>query len=187
MASNELSLKNSAWCHLAHAIKTKAYDVIDVRFFRKLIFLRKRGPNLISTVLLIMSPKKRGWGIFFSTLCGSVVDHYHIGVEIHQITQIHKKVNKIHLKKDACICIKKTHQPLWLHIYSDSDSLIWWKREYSIYLTQNIGISSITSWQGELSYHWYIKDKLTHSPHSPDYDTDHSLMYSNVKLQIRDE
>ena len=65
----------------------------------------------------------------FSTVCGSVVDHYHIGVEIHQITQTHKKVNKIHLKKDACIYIKETHQPLWLRFYSDSDSLIWSKKE----------------------------------------------------------
>ena len=96
----------------------------------------------------------------FSTVCGRVVDHYHIGVEIHQITQTHKKVNKIHLKKKKRHK-EEPHRPLWLHFYSDSDSLIW-----SIYLTQNIGISSITSWQGEL--------------HT-------ALMYSNVKLQIRDE
>ena len=61
----------------------------------------------------------------FSTVCGSVADHYRIEVEIHQITQTHKKVTKIHLKKDACIYIKETHHPLWLHFCSDSDSLIW--------------------------------------------------------------
>ena len=40
-------------------------------------------------------------------------------VEIHQVTQTHKKVNKIHLKKDEYIYIKETHQPLWPHFYSD--------------------------------------------------------------------
>ena len=89
----------------------KAYDVIDVRF------LRKKGAkfNLYYTTNNVV--QKETLGYIFSTVCGSVVDHYHIGVEIHQITQTHKKVNKIHLKKDACIYIyiKETHQPLWLH------------------------------------------------------------------------
>ena len=124
--------------------------------------------------------QKETLAYIFSTVFGSVVDHYHIGVEIHQITQTHKKVNKIHLKKDACIYIKETHQPLWLHFYSDSDSLIeifdlpypehWHKLDHI-----------------SVSCHWYIRGKLTQSTHSADCDTDHSLKYSNVKLQVRDE
>ena len=73
--------------------------------------------------------QKETLAYIFSTVCDSVVDYYHIGVEIHQITQTHKKVNKIHLKKDACIYIKKdTSTTHWLHFYSHSDSLIWWKK-----------------------------------------------------------
>ena len=49
--------------------------------------------------------------------CVCVGDHYHIRVEIHQMAQTHKKVNKIHsveirsLTTDACIHMKKTHHP----------------------------------------------------------------------------
>ena len=116
--------------------------------------------------------QKETLAYIFSTVCGSVVDHYHIGVEIHQITQTHKKVNKIHLKKDACIYIKETHQPKWLHFYSDSDSLIWSKKEIF-----------------DLPYpkHWHNLDHIltrrtTHSPHSSDYDTDRSLMRDDKYL-----
>ena len=77
-----------------HAINTKGYDVISVdAFLRKLMrFLRKKWPNFVPNLVLIISPKK--------TVCGSVVDHYQIIVEIHQITQAHKKVNKIQLKPE---------------------------------------------------------------------------------------
>ena len=120
--------------------------------------------------------QKETLAYIFSTVCGSVFDHYHIRVEIHQITQTHKKVNKIHLKKKKRHK-EETHQPHWLHFYSDSDSLIWSKK----------GIFDLP-----YSKHWHkldhiltrrtIKDKLTHSTHSADCDTDHSLKYSNVKL-----
>ena len=76
-----------------HAINTKGYDVsVDV-FLRKLMrFLHKKWPNFVPNLLLKISLKK--------TVCGSVVDHYQITVEIHQITQAHKKVNKIQLKPE---------------------------------------------------------------------------------------
>ena len=61
-----------------HAINTKGYDVISVD-----VFLRKKWLNFVPNLVLIKSPKK--------TVCGSVVDHYHITVEIHQITQVHIK------------------------------------------------------------------------------------------------
>ena len=54
-------------------------------------------------------------------VCVCVVDHYHIRVEIHQMAQTHKKVNKIHsveirsLTTDACIHIKRTHPPRQTH------------------------------------------------------------------------
>ena len=70
-----------------HAINMKGYDVISVD-----VFLRKKWLNFVPNLVLIISPKK--------TVCGSVVDHYHITVEIHQITQAHKKVNKIQLKPE---------------------------------------------------------------------------------------
>jgi len=50
-------------------------------------------------------------------VCVCVVDHYHVRVEIHQMAQTHKKVNKIHsveirsLTTDACIHMKRTHHP----------------------------------------------------------------------------
>ena len=98
-------------------------------------------------------------------VCVCVVDHYHIRVEIHQMAQTHKKVNKIHsveirsLTTDACIHMKRTHHlpsdtPLNLlgfiftRMIPSSDCT----RGYSIHLTQNIGIISNTCSQGELSY-----------------------------------
>ena len=80
-----------------------------------------------------------------------------------------------------------THQPLWLHFYSD-DSIIWSKKwifdfpipkywhKLDYILTRRTVPSPIP----------LIKDKLPHNPHRADCDTDHSLTYSNVKLQIRD-
>ena len=50
-------------------------------------------------------------------VCVCVVDHYHIRVEIHQVAQTHKKVNKKHsveirsLTTDACTDMKRTHHP----------------------------------------------------------------------------
>ena len=50
-----------------------------------------------------------------------VVDHHHIRVEIHQMAQTHKEVNRIHsvkirrLTTDACIIMKRTHHPLLIH------------------------------------------------------------------------
>ena len=55
------------------------------------------------------------------TACVCVVDHYHIRVEIHQMAQTHKEVNKIHsveirrLTTDACIHMKRTHHPPLTH------------------------------------------------------------------------
>ena len=58
-------------------------------------------------------------------VCVCVVDHYHIRVEIHQMAQTHKKVNKIHsveiqsLTTDACIHMNRTHHlPLTHHLTS---------------------------------------------------------------------
>ena len=54
-------------------------------------------------------------------VCVCVVDHYHIRVEIHQMAQTHKKVNKIHsveirtLTTDTCIHMKRTHHPPLTH------------------------------------------------------------------------
>ena len=50
-------------------------------------------------------------------VCVCVVDHYHTRVEIHQMAQTHKKINKIHtveirsLMPDACIHMKRTQHP----------------------------------------------------------------------------
>ena len=101
-------------------------------------------------------------------VCVCVVDHYHIRVEIHQMAQTHKKINKIHsveirsLTTDAWIHMKRTHHPplttplstfnllgiifTWMIPSSDRT------RGCSIHLTQNIGIIFNTSSQGELSY-----------------------------------
>ena len=54
-------------------------------------------------------------------VCVCVVDHHHIRVEIHQMAQTHKEVNKIHpveirrLTTDACIHMKRTHHPPLTH------------------------------------------------------------------------
>ena len=54
-------------------------------------------------------------------VCVFVVDHYHIRVEIHQMAQSHKKVNKIHsveirrLRTDPCIHMKRTYHPPLTH------------------------------------------------------------------------
>ena len=101
-------------------------------------------------------------------VCVCVVDHYHIRVEIHQMAQTHKKINKIHsveirsLTTDVCIHMKRTHHPplttplsafnllgiILTRTIPTSDRA----RGCSIHLTQNIGIISNTSSQGELSY-----------------------------------
>ena len=50
-------------------------------------------------------------------VCVCVVDHYHMRVEIPQMAQTHKKMNKIHsveirsLTTDACILMKRTYHP----------------------------------------------------------------------------
>ena len=101
-------------------------------------------------------------------VCVCVVDHYHMRVEIHQMAQTHKKMNKIHsveirsLTTDACILMKRTHHPplttplsalnllgiILTRTIPTSDRT----RGFSIHLTQNIGIISNTPAQGELSY-----------------------------------
>ena len=101
-------------------------------------------------------------------VCVGVGDHYHIRVEIHQMAQTHKKINKIHsveirsLTTDVCIHMKRTHHPplttplsafnllgiILTRTIPTSDRA----RGCSIHLTQNIGIISNTSPQGELSY-----------------------------------
>ena len=101
-------------------------------------------------------------------VCVCVIDHYHIRVEIHQMAQTHKKINKIHsveirsLTTDACIHMKRTHHPplttplstfnllgiIFTRMIPSSDRT----RGCSIHLTQNIGIIFNTSSQGELSY-----------------------------------
>ena len=95
-------------------------------------------------------------------------DHYHIRVEIHQMAQTHKKINKIRsveiwsLTTDVCIHMKRTHHPplttplsafnllgiILTRTIPASDRA----RGCSIHLTQNIGIIFNTSSQGELSY-----------------------------------
>ena len=100
--------------------------------------------------------------------CVCVVDHYHIRVEIQQMAQTHRKINKIHsveiqsLTTDACIHMKRTHHPplttplsalnllgiFLTRTIPTSDRT----RGFSIHLTQNIGIISNTPAQGELSY-----------------------------------
>ena len=101
-------------------------------------------------------------------VCVCVIDHYHIRVEIHQMAQTHRKINKIHsveirsLTTDACIHMKRTHHPplttplsafnllgiILTRTIPTSDRT----RGFSIHLTQNIGIISNTPAQGELSY-----------------------------------
>ena len=101
-------------------------------------------------------------------VCVCVIDHYHIRVEIHQMAQTHRKINKIHsveirsLTTDVCIHMKRTHHPplttplsafnllgiILTRTIPTSDRA----RGCSIHLTQNIGIISNTSPQGELSY-----------------------------------
>ena len=89
-----------------------------------------------------------------------------------------------------CISGWYTHQPLWLHFYSD-DSIIWSKKgifdfpipKYWHKLDYILTRRTVHSCPSLIPL---IKDKLPHNPHSADCDTDHSLMYSNVKLQIRD-
>ena len=101
-------------------------------------------------------------------VCVCVVDHYHIRVEIHQMAQTHKKINKIRsveiwsLTTDVCIHMKRTHHPplttplsafnllgiILTRTIPTSDRT----RGCSIHLTQNIGIISNASSQGELSY-----------------------------------
>ena len=101
-------------------------------------------------------------------VCVCVVDHYHIRVEIHQMAQTHKKINKIHsveirsLTTDVCIHMKRTHHPplttplsafnllgiILTRTIPTSDRA----RGCSIHLTQNIGIISNTSSQGKLFY-----------------------------------
>ena len=97
-----------------------------------------------------------------------VVDHYHIRVEIQQMAQTHQKTNKIHsveirsLTTDACIHMKRTHHPPLttpLSTFNLLGIIFTWMipssartRGCSIHLTQNIGIISNTSSQGELSY-----------------------------------
>ena len=111
------------------------------------------------------------WAIFskkFNNACVCVVDHYHTRVEIQQMAQTHKKINKIHsveiqsLTTDACIHMKRTHHPLlttplstfnllgiiFTRMIPSSDRT----RGCLIHVTQNIGIISNTSSQGELSY-----------------------------------
>ena len=98
----------------------------------------------------------------------NIIDHYHIRVEIHQMAQTHRKINKIHsveirsLTTDVCIHMKRTHHPplttplsafnllgiILTRTTPTSDRA----RGCSIHLTQNIGIISNTSPQGELSY-----------------------------------
>ena len=102
------------------------------------------------------------------TACVCVVDHYHTRVEIQQMVQTHKKINKIHsveiqsLTTDAFIHMKRTHHPLlttplstfnllgiiFTRMIPSSDRT----RGCLIHVTQNIGIISNTSSQGELSY-----------------------------------
>ena len=100
--------------------------------------------------------------------CVCVVDHYHIKVEIHQVAQTHKKINKIHsveirnLTTDTCIDMKRTHHPPLttpLSAFNVLDIILTRTiptsdrtRGCSIHRTQNIAIISNTSSQGELSY-----------------------------------
>ena len=102
------------------------------------------------------------------TACVCVVDHYHTRVEIQQMAQTHKKINKIHsveiqsLTTDAFIHMKRTHHPLLttpLSTFNLLGIIFTWMipssdrtRGCLIHVTQNIGIISNTSSQGELSY-----------------------------------
>ena len=119
-------------------------------------------------------------------VCACAVDHYYIRVEIHQMAQTHKKVNKIHsveirsLTTNTCIHMKRTHHPplthhliFGLHFHSD-DSIIW---------------SHKRIFDSPYPKHWHHLDyiltrrailscvKLSRSLHdSSEGDTDHSLV-----------
>ena len=66
-------------------------------------------------------------------VCVCVVDHYHIRVEIHQMAQTHRKINKIHsveirsLTTDVCIHMKRIHhRPLTSHLTSWASFSLGW-------------------------------------------------------------